>query len=203
MAPFICMQTCPSTQVYIDKTEAYYRKHGGKTVVLARFIPIVRTFAPFVAGVGRMAYRSFALYNVGGAAVWTLSFTLAGYYFGACCTARCVRSCAYALHLGFISASASDSSAPELCTWPGNFPFVKHNFTLVVVAIVAVSVLPVLFEVRRCSLSVLGEVQGKRTSPIQTGTDSRVATTSLQIFAARREAASSQQNVEDIGTGMP
>ena len=70
-------------QVYIDKTEAYYRKHGGKTVVLARFIPIVRTFAPFVAGVGNMAYRAFALYNVVGAAVWTLSFTLAGYFFGA------------------------------------------------------------------------------------------------------------------------
>ena len=73
--------------MYIDKTEAYYRKHGGKTVILARFIPIVRTFAPFVAGVATMSYRAFALYNVAGAAVWTLSFTLAGYFFGAPCQA--------------------------------------------------------------------------------------------------------------------
>ena len=69
-------------QAYVNKTEEYYRKHGGKTVVLARFIPIVRTFAPFVAGVGSMPYQAFALYNVGGAAIWTLSFTLLGYWFG-------------------------------------------------------------------------------------------------------------------------
>ena len=60
---------------------------AASTVILARFIPIVRTFAPFVAGVANMAYRAFALYNVAGAAVWTLSFTLAGYFFGAPCKA--------------------------------------------------------------------------------------------------------------------
>lgn len=95
---------------YIDKTEAFFSKYGGKTVVLARFVPIVRTFAPFVAGVGSMAYREFAAYNVGGALLWTVLFCGAGYLFG-------------------------------------NLPVVQHNFTLVVLAIVLVSVVPVVLEV--------------------------------------------------------
>lgn len=67
---------------YLDKTHAFYERHGGKTIILARFVPIVRTFAPFVAGMGRMSYRYFAAYNVVGAFLWVLLFTYAGYLFG-------------------------------------------------------------------------------------------------------------------------
>ncbi|KAF8071019.1 dedA [Scenedesmus sp. PABB004] len=94
---------------HIARTEAFYAKYGGKTVVLARFVPIVRTFAPFVAGIGSMAYARFAAYNVGGAVLWTALFVGAGFFFG-------------------------------------NMPVVQHNFTLVVLGIVAVSVLPVAWE---------------------------------------------------------
>ncbi|ELY4519883.1 DedA family protein [Cronobacter muytjensii] len=68
---------------YLDKTHAFYERHGGKTIILARFVPIVRTFAPFVAGMGHMSYRHFALFNVIGALLWVLLFTYAGYFFGA------------------------------------------------------------------------------------------------------------------------
>ncbi|GIL42354.1 hypothetical protein Vafri_355 [Volvox africanus] len=94
---------------HIAKTEKFYEKYGGKTVVLARFVPIVRTFAPFVAGIGSMPYGKFAWYNVAGALLWTFLFVGAGFFFG-------------------------------------NLPFVRKNFTLVVLAIVAVSVLPVIYE---------------------------------------------------------
>lgn len=67
---------------YIDKTQAFYAKHGGRTLIIARFVPIVRTFAPFVAGVGRMDYRKFISYCVSGGFLWVFSLTLAGYYFG-------------------------------------------------------------------------------------------------------------------------
>lgn len=96
-------------QEYLVRTTAFYEKHGGKTIVLARFIPIVRTFAPFVAGVGRMNYGRFLAYNVVGAVVWVTLFTLAGYYFG-------------------------------------NIPAVKENFTLVILAIIGISVLPIGIE---------------------------------------------------------
>ncbi|WP_024561730.1 DedA family protein, partial [Franconibacter pulveris] len=69
-------------QSYLDKTHAFYERHGGKTIILARFVPIVRTFAPFVAGMGHMSYRHFAFYNVIGALLWVLIFTYAGYFFG-------------------------------------------------------------------------------------------------------------------------
>jgi len=94
----------------LKKTEQFYDKYGGKTIVLARFVPIVRTFAPFVAGVGSMKYSQFAFFNVLGAVVWTVLFVGAGFVFG-------------------------------------NIPAVQHNFTLVVVGIVVVSVLPVVWEV--------------------------------------------------------
>ncbi|MGE5926512.1 MAG: DedA family protein [Gemmatimonadota bacterium] len=96
-------------QEYLVRTTEFYEKHGGKTIVLARFIPIVRTFAPFVAGVGRMNYARFLAYNVIGAVVWVTLFTLAGFYFG-------------------------------------NIPAVKDNFTLVILAIIGISVLPIAIE---------------------------------------------------------
>lgn len=97
---------------HLDKTHAFYEKHGGKTIILARFMPIIRTFAPFVAGVGSMRYRTFFVYNVVGAIVWVASFTMLGYYFG-------------------------------------NQPLVKKNFTLVIGAIIVISVLPAIWEIIR------------------------------------------------------
>ena len=94
---------------HLNQTQAFYAKHGGKTIIMARFVPIVRTFAPFVAGVGTMTYRFFATYSIAGAVLWVVSLTLAGYFFG-------------------------------------NIPWVQHNFTLVIYAIIAVSVLPPLFQ---------------------------------------------------------
>jgi membrane-associated protein len=97
---------------YLDRTHAFYEKHGGKTVILARFVPIIRTFAPFVAGVGAMSYPKFITYNVVGAVLWVGLFVPAGYYFG-------------------------------------NIPAVRKNFTLVILAIIAVSVVPIALEAIR------------------------------------------------------
>jgi len=67
---------------YLEKTEAFYEKHGGKTVLFARFLPIIRTFAPFVAGIGHMVYRRFVLFSILGAIVWINSLVFLGYFFG-------------------------------------------------------------------------------------------------------------------------
>ena len=73
----------PSTnREYLEKTHAFFEKHGGKAIFLARFVPIVRTFAPFVAGIGKMSYGYFATYNVVGGVTWVVVFTLLGYFFG-------------------------------------------------------------------------------------------------------------------------
>ena len=67
---------------YLLRTHRFYEKHGGKTIVIARFLPIIRTFAPFVAGIGKMRYRRFAIFNVSGGIAWVTAFTLGGYWFG-------------------------------------------------------------------------------------------------------------------------
>ncbi|KAI8466788.1 MAG: snare associated Golgi protein-domain-containing protein [Monoraphidium minutum] len=100
---------------HIAQTSKFYAKYGGKTVVLARFVPIVRTFAPFVAGIGSMEYPKFFAYNVFGALVWTVLFVGAGFFFG---------------NLPVVQHN-----------------FTLHNFTLVVLGIILISVLPVVFEV--------------------------------------------------------
>ncbi len=94
---------------YLVRTHEFYEKYGGKTIIIARFMPIIRTFAPFVAGIGRMTYTKFILYNVIGGIGWIFAFLLGGYYFG-------------------------------------NFPMVKSNFTLIIMAIVIISVMPAIIE---------------------------------------------------------
>lgn len=95
---------------YLEKTEKFYEKYGGKTIIYARFVPIIRTFAPFVAGVGSMSYGKFASYNVIGAILWVTSFLFIGYFFG-------------------------------------GLPIIKDNFTIVVFAIIFLSILPPIIEI--------------------------------------------------------
>jgi membrane-associated protein len=97
---------------HLDKTHAFYEKYGGITIILARFIPIIRTFAPFVAGIGRMTYWRFIGYNVIGGVAWVAVFLFSGYFFG-------------------------------------NLPVVRRNFTIVIFAIIIISVLPGVIEYLR------------------------------------------------------
>jgi membrane-associated protein len=100
---------------HLDRTHAFYEKHGGKTILLARFIPIIRTFAPFVAGIGKMRYGYFISYNVAGGIIWTGLFLWVGYFFGI-------------------------------------QPFVQENFSLIVIAIILISFIPVFYEFVRAKL---------------------------------------------------
>jgi len=101
---------------YLDRTHQFYEKYGGKTIIIARFVPIIRTFAPFVAGIGSMTYWRFISYNVIGGIAWIVLCTLAGYFFG-------------------------------------NLPIVKENFSLVILAIIIISILPGVIEYMRHRLA--------------------------------------------------
>ena len=97
---------------HLDRTHAFYEKHGGKTIIIARFVPIIRSFAPFVAGIGRMSYGRFIAYNIVGGVGWVVLFVGAGYFFG-------------------------------------NIPVVRKNFSLAILAIIAISTVPVVTEYLR------------------------------------------------------
>jgi len=97
---------------YLDQTHAFYERYGAKTILLARYLPIIRTFAPFVAGMGTMSFTKFALYTVVGGVVWVLVVVLAGHFFG-------------------------------------GLPYVQHNFSVVILAIIVVSLIPTGIEVVR------------------------------------------------------
>ncbi|HPI21174.1 MAG TPA: VTT domain-containing protein, partial [Candidatus Kapabacteria bacterium] len=94
---------------YLERTHKFYEKHGGKTIIIARFVPIVRTFAPFVAGIGEMNYLKFITYNIVGGIAWSAIFLYTGYFF-------------------------SDNE------------FIKNNFSIVAIAIVFISVVPIIIE---------------------------------------------------------
>lgn len=97
---------------HLERTSRFYEKYGGKTVLIARFVPIVRTFAPFVAGIGRMAYARFLAYSFAGAILWIGSLTYAGYFFG-------------------------------------NLPIIRDNLSIVIIAIVVISIMPGVIEFLR------------------------------------------------------
>lgn len=100
----------PIDEEHIKETQKFFHKHGGKTIILARFMPFIRTFAPFVAGVSEMRYDQFLSYNVIGAILWVGIATLAGFFFG-------------------------------------NITFVKENFSLVIIGVVIISLVPIIFEI--------------------------------------------------------
>jgi len=97
---------------HLDQTHAFYERHGAKTILLSRFLPLIRTFAPFVAGMGSMSYKKFVAYNVVGAFVWVFSIVLLGHFFG-------------------------------------NIPYVQRNYSLVILGIVVISMIPPGIEILR------------------------------------------------------
>jgi membrane-associated protein len=97
---------------HLERTHHFYERYGGKTIILARFIPIIRTFAPFVAGIGHMSYLRFIAFNVVGGIAWVASFVSAGYFFG-------------------------------------NIPLVKQHFSLIIMGIIMISILPGIIEFLR------------------------------------------------------
>lgn len=97
---------------YLDRTHRFYERYGGKAIIIARFVPIIRTFAPFVAGIGSMTYMRFITYNVAGGIAWIATFVFGGYFFG-------------------------------------NIPFIKHNFSFVILAIIFISIMPGIVEFLR------------------------------------------------------
>ena len=101
---------------YLDQTTAYFERHGSATIILARFVPIIRTFAPFIAGVGSMPYRKFISFNAIGGILWVTIALFAGYFFG-------------------------------------NIPLIKDNFSIVVLGIVVISVLPLVFTFIKSKMS--------------------------------------------------
>jgi membrane-associated protein len=101
---------------YLEKTQQFYARHGGKTIIMTRFLPIVRTFAPFVAGMGAMTYPRFLAFNLVGGLLWVVSFVYAGHFFG-------------------------------------NLPLVRHNFTLLIMGIIAISLLPMVIGVVKTKLA--------------------------------------------------
>lgn len=115
-------------QRHLARTQAFFERYGSQTIILARFVPIVRTFAPFVAGVGSMRYPRFLAYNVVGGMIWVLLFVAAGY-------------------------------------WLGNVPLVKRHFSLVIMAIIVVSVFPVFVEVARARSRTRRELDSPPVEP--------------------------------------
>ena len=97
---------------YLDKTHAYFEKYGGKTIIIARFVPIVRTFTPFTAGIGRMNYFKFIMYSITGAVLWSGLLIFVGYFFG-------------------------------------NLPFIKQNFSIAILTVILISILPAIIEIVR------------------------------------------------------
>jgi len=95
---------------YLDKTHTFYERHGGKTLIIARFMPIIRTFAPFVAGVGSMTWLRFISFSIIGNVLWVVLFSLGGYFFG-------------------------------------NIPVIKNNFTLAILGIILISIMPMVIAV--------------------------------------------------------